>query len=353
MVKALGEKVYFSIICSNKDHDGSSLFIEPDTWHPYINSKVFYASSEYLKVRNISKLIKQNNSKVLFINGLYSWYFNIIPLVRSRGFRKIISVRGMLHPGALSQKPLKKKIFFGLWKVFRLHKGCEFHATTVEERDFIEIVFGKNAKTWIAGNFPKVLDYQLPAEKEEGKLIMVSIALVSPMKNHLLVLQALKDVSANVEYLIYGPIKDAGYWKQCESSIAILPSNIKVSYKGEVIPPEIYKALQVAHLFILPSKSENFGHAIYEAMTAGKPVITSHQTPWNNLRELKAGINVSTEHTQEMTSAIEIFASMDNNTLLNWSRSTRDYALKAVDVELIKQQYIEMFRGDASNIQRS
>ncbi len=44
-------------------------------------------------------------------NGLFSTLFSLIPLLTSN-YKKIISVRGMLHPGALSQKALKKGFLF-------------------------------------------------------------------------------------------------------------------------------------------------------------------------------------------------------------------------------------------------
>ena len=36
-------------------------------------------------------------------------------------------------------------------------------------------------------------------------------------------------------------------------------------------------------LFFFPTRGENFGHVIFEALKAGLPVITSDHTPWNFL----------------------------------------------------------------------
>lgn len=343
MVKSLGYELNFSIFCSNKDHDGTEINVQPDTWLPYNQSKVFYASADFLNAGNIIKLIKERKPSALFINGIYSLKFNILPLLKTKGIRKIVSVRGMLHPGALSQKSFKKKVYLGVWKLLGLHKKCEFHATTYEEKTFIENVFGKGIKTWVAGNFPNTLQCQLPPKKKNNGLILISIALVSPMKNHLLVLQSLQNVTANVEYHIYGPIKDIAYWKQCEVVIKKMPLNIKVSYEGETIPTKISEALSSAHVFILPSKSENFGHAIYEALSAGKPVITSNNTPWNNLQQFQAGINADPENTKELSDAITYFASMNQEEFMHWSKGANKYAAEAINIEEIKEQYKRMF----------
>lgn len=346
LVKALGNHIEFSIFCSDHDHDGSKLEVQKDNWVNYSNTTVFYASQQFLKRSNILRLLKDKAPDTLFINGIYSWYFNLIPLLFAKKVRKIVSVRGMLHPGALSQKCFKKKVYLLFCKLFRIHRACEFHATTAEEKHFIEQVFGKNVKTWVAGNFPNVSDYQVPIEKQEGSLILISIALISPMKNHLLVLQGLQNSTKKIKYYIYGPVKEDSYWKECELLIKKMPSNVKVVYKGEIVPGKVTEALGKANVFILPSKSENFGHALYEAMTAGKPVITSHFTPWNHLKENNAGVNVSINNAKEIQAAIDFFADADTGTLEKWSKAARAFALKSVDIDTIKRQYLEMFSGE-------
>ncbi len=348
MVKALDNDFAFSVFCSNTDLDGSKLMVQQDQWIEYDHLHVFYASEQFLNPVNIVKFLKEKRPSALFINGIYSWYFNIVPLLLIKGTRNIVSVRGMLHPGALSQKSFKKKVYLLFWKLLRIHHKCEFHATTLEEKQFIEKVFGKRVKIWVAGNFPKVLNYQVPPAKQEGSLILISIALISPMKNHLLVLQGLKECAYNIQYLIYGPVKEAGYWKDCEQLIKEMPANITVVYKGEIHPDKVFEALKNAHVFILPSKSENFGHGLYEAMTAGKPVITSHFTPWNKLKENSAGINVSIDNLKELPSAIHFFAAANSEIIDKWSKAARAFALHSVNVQTIKHQYLEMFSGNSN-----
>ncbi len=122
-----------------------------------------------------------------------------------------------------------------------------------------------------------------------------------------------------------------------------MPANITVNYHGDIAPDKIVDALAGNHVFILPSKSENFGHAIYEALSAGRPVITSYATPWNNLEMAKAGMNVSTDDIIDIVNAIEFFAGMGQEELEEWSGGARKYAEGTVDVEAIKRQYEEMF----------
>ncbi len=162
------------------------------------------------------------------------------------------------------------------------------------------------------------------------------------MKNHALVLDALANCKEDISYSIYGPVKDKAYWDSCLRKISVLPSNIKVQYKGEIHPDNIEKALHKADVFIMPSKSENYGHAIIEALSAGLPVITSRHTPWQNLQEHKAGFNTGESET-ELAEAIAFFASMDSTELKKWSATACTYALERTDVDAISMQYETLF----------
>ncbi|HMK26070.1 MAG TPA: glycosyltransferase [Chitinophagaceae bacterium] len=345
---------YFKIFCGNKDLDGSVLNnVEFDKWIRYAdNTEVWYTSKNNLSAV-LQQEIKKDSPAYLFIMGIYSWPFNFKPLLFSKGVKKIISARGMLHPEALAQKNFKKKIYLSLWKILGLHQKNIFHATDEKEKEYIQQVFGSKTSVMVAANFPRVLEQQPVAKKNAGVLKLVSIALVSPMKNILWVLEVLgsgewgvaggEGEERSIEYNIYGPVKDKNYWEQCEELIKNLPGNIRVNYHGDISPAKIPEALAQNHVFILPSKSENFGHAIYEALTVGRPVITSNNTPWNNLKKFRAGINVSTGNIAELQNAIAYFVAMDQLQLKEWSNGAREYAMQAVDLDKTRQQYLEMF----------
>src|SRR5258705_9707817 len=220
MVEQLGnELIQFKIFCGNKDLDGSVLTnVEFDKWIRYAgNTEVRYASKNNL-IPVIQQEIKKDPPAYLFIMGIYSWPFNFKPLLYCKRVKKIISVRGMLHPEALAQKNFKKKIYLLLWKILGLHKKNIFHATDGKEREYIQQVFGPKTRVVVAANFPRVLQQQPVAEKNAGALKLVSIALISPMKNILLVMEVLGSGKGEVasagkeesssEYNIYGPVKD-------------------------------------------------------------------------------------------------------------------------------------------------
>lgn len=334
---------YF-IFCGDTDLNGAALEnVTVGEWLSFNeHTKVWY--SEHDKVSDsMVKQVEAVKPDVLFIIGIFSWHFNIVPLLFCKAPKKILSSRGMLHPGALSQKKWKKKMYLGIFKLFEFHHKVCFHATDEEEKKFITDYFGKVAKVFVAGNFPnKIGKLPLP-KKESGFLKMISIAIISPMKNILLVLQSLEKCTGEIQYDIYGPVKDEDYWDECKLQIKKLPRNISVFLHKEIEPQKVKDVLSEANVFILPSKSENFGHAIYEALSAGRPVMVSNNTPWNGLREMQAGINVSIENAIGLTEAIEFFTAMDNGELIHWHDGASAYAEKAVDVDKIREEYRNMF----------
>ena len=308
-------------------------------------TSVYYASKKKLSVNLVTKEIKKIQPDVLFIIGIYSPYFNLVPMLFAKVPRKILSARGMLHPGALSQKKNKKKAYLFLWKLLGLQNKCIFHATDEKEKKYIQHALGNKTNIFIASNFPRYFENALMPKKMPGRLSLVSVALISPVKNFIRILTAMANCNYQIDYNIYGAVNDENYWTLCLEQIKRLPANISVTWHGDVHPANVEAALKGSHVFILPSMSENFGHAIYEALSAGRPAITSNYTPWNNLFENCAGMNVSLDNDIELLKAINFFAEMGNDEIIHWGSCAHDYSEKAIDVEQIKEQYKRMFLG--------
>jgi glycosyltransferase involved in cell wall biosynthesis len=343
LIENYNDNIEYRIFCSNIDLDNIPLNnIETNKWVNYNkNTKVFYALS-HNTTKSLSVEIKKIAPSVLFVIGLFSWKFNIYPLLFCRASRKILSTRGMLHSGALSQKKFKKRIFLYFLKCVGVTKSIIFHATNEEEATYVKKQFGNNSTIIIANNFPKKITASNNVFKEDTILKLITIALISPMKNYLLVLKALQSCKAFIEYNIYGPIKDLTYWNECVEEIKKMPSNITVNYNGEIIPSKVQECLNANHVFIMPSKSENFAHSIAEALIAGKPVITSKNTPWNNLQENNAGINVNADEIS-ISNAITFFSKMNNEQYQIFSNASQEYIKRTLNIDNIKNQYQQLF----------
>lgn len=328
--KEVGDKVPLSSVHSNN-------------WNNFEDStaNVFYVSNFLKTIIFFLFECMRKEFDLLFLNSIFSFQYTVLPIIFTN--RPIIlSIRGMLHPSALKQKKLKKFLYLFFFKIILLFRNIKFHVTDDVEKKYVENIFGNGFEIIVLPNIPNLFKQQY-LKKEVSSLKLITIALVSSMKNHLNVLLALMKCKSIIIYKIYGPIKDNEYWDKCKIIIKKLPHNIKVIYMGPILPMEVEDVLKWAHVKILPSKSENYGHAMVEALSAGKPLISSHFIPWNDLDINNAGFNVDPNNIDELANAIEFFANSDSSHYATLSRNASKYILKKVNIDQIKNAYLEIF----------
>jgi len=342
LVRDYDDGINYSIFSGDKDLGEIDLDnIVSDKWIQYNHStKVFYSNKDF-RNRKILKEIKEIRPDVLFLIGIYSFSFAIIPILFACCPNIILSARGMLHPQALSKKKIKKKLFLTFLKPLLRFRSISFHATDEIEKLHIQALMGSKVKIHVAPNFPH---FYAPSvvTKFNGRLKLITVALIGPMKNYYEVLLALSECKAEIQYDIIGPIYVTEYWEKCLKVIRMLPSNITVNYLGPIKPIDLENHLKQAQIFICPSQSENYGHAIFEALSAGKPVITSHNTPWNDLSKNYAGFNIVPDVTS-IKNAIDFFCDMEDFSYLKWSSGASSFASKSFSLEFIRNSYKEMF----------
>lgn len=341
LVQQMQGEFEFYIFTGERDLDGSLLSgVRRNAWVQFNSTtKVFYSEKEN-RSNVLLKEIKEINPARVFVIGLFDWHFNIVPMLYSP-VPCIVSVRGMLHTGALTQKSWKKKIFIGLFNLFGQNHKHLFHATDENEANEIKKALGTDAKIFVAGNFPRPVDF-IEKLKADKALDLITVALIGPMKNHLKIIQSLQHVKSKINYHIYGPIKDPAYWHLCVAEKAKLPPNVELIYHGEIQPQLIPSVLGKGDVFIMPSVSENYGHSIVEALFAGLPVITSRNVPWLNLESARAGMNVDVDE-KILSAAIESFAEMPDAEFQQWKMAARAYATHKTNIAEVYEAHKKMF----------
>jgi glycosyltransferase involved in cell wall biosynthesis len=149
--------------------------------------------------------------------------------------------------------------------------------------------------------------------------------------------------SITLHLTLNGDIEDSSYWEKCSSEINALPGNISVSWEGPVANDKVPEALNKYHLFVLPTKGENFGHAIFEALSSGKPVLISDQTPWRNLQQKKIGWDLPLDEPRLFQNAIEEIAGFDQQEYDLWSQNAWTYAHDFTSRLNLKEDYLKLF----------
>lgn len=318
LVVALQHEYDIYVVTGSKDlNDDKPVAEKTDQWIQVLLPgadlpvHVWYAEKVDMSTSVIRSIIKQIIPEVVYLNGVFSYRYFLLPIITLRKIKIVVCPRGMLQRGALSGKWLKKKIYLGLLKLSGWMKNIHWHATNEEEAEDIKRIFGKNAVVTIASNVPrKPLEKITDPTKQEGNLRIVYLSLIAAKKN-LLPLIHIIAAEKNISLDIYGPIKDASYWDECRNAIASAKG--KVNYMGDVKPAEVQAVFSRYDASILLTKGENFGHAIYESLSSGRPVITSYFTPWTQLTDKCAGWNVDITSESEIISCLNHICYMKND----------------------------------------
>ncbi len=352
MVYHLSDKFEFYIVTRNTDYLDSVPYsdIKPEKWIKLSdNEYVYYFSNVNLSFRKMKKIIELTPFDVAYINGVYSFYFSVWPLLllnKRKNSRLIVAPRGMFSVQTFKAKALKKRIGIFMARVFGLYRNAIFHTTSKSEKlEIINLKIEPKDIFQITNFPPPIKKVEInDIDKKAGELKMVYTARISNEKNTLFALQCLQSFSysGNIIFNIYGTVYQPQYWDQCLRVISKMPENIQINYLSDIDNHLVSEVLQKHHLLFLPSLGENFGHSILESFTCGRPVIISNKTPWQHLEEKELGWDLELSEPESFARAIQHALDMNNVTFSKMSGKCRDFASKYVDNEKIKNEYIEM-----------
>lgn len=309
---------------------------------------IFYCSPKNLSWATIKDVIHSLQPDYIYLNSMFSKFFTIYPLLIGLRTTKraliILSPRGMLRSSALQFKSVKKKIYLMVFRQFGFQRKISFQAADETEQKDILHYFGLKTRVKLVPNFPgKSNNNVLPLKKSPGQLFVLYVGRIHPIKNLDYLLQILGKSASKIRLTIVGSIEDFAFWHQCEKMIAHLPGSVSVSYMGEMPNDRLPEVLKENHIFSLPTKGENFGHAIFEALSFGRPVLISDQTPWRNLEHAKAGWDIPLEKPEKFENAIAEASAWGQDEYNIWSKNAFDFAQRSIDVRHLQQQYRELF----------
>lgn len=356
MILALQDYYDFYVIANAYDLNDEEYYdgVITDDWNEVVLSKdarpiqVWYASHKSPGIVQLKQIIEEIQPYKVYINGMFARSIIQYPLwLRKLGAIAaadlIVAPRGMIQKGALATKSVKKKLYLGLMRTLGLFNQLHWHATTNDEATDITREFGGAQQVIVAGNIPRkpVTKYH-QLEKHPGQLQLLYLSVITAKKQLLETLEAMVQLPAHcaVRFTIAGPIKEVDYWAKCESVIKQMPQHVHVEYSGDIHPQQVPSMMQQHHALILMSKGENFGHALFESMAVGRPIINSHHTPWNDLQVQQAGWNVE---LTDLPTSIEKIAMMDQEQYDAFCSGTHQLAVNYFSKQDFIQQYQQLF----------
>lgn len=348
LVQALGDEHEFFILTTDHDHGSDAPYTEvpSDCWVARTDgSQVYYFSEEGLTSETLFTLLDEGSFDWLYVQSMYSQSFARWPLQwyqRRRNHRHsqlLLAPRGMLQAGAMQQGYWKKRLYLLALRWLGFTREVIFQATDAQEVSDIRRYFGRNAPVRLASNLPRQTQTEWdPLPKTSGEVRWVFSSRIHPKKNLPHLLRLMPQLQGHIQLDLFGAIEGDAHRSELERLIAALPAGQEVRFMGTLPSAELLVALSDYHFAVLPTRGENFGHAIFEAMLAGLPVIISDQTPWRGLSTRQVGWDLPLAQGQVWLDALQQSIDMDNDSYRRWSRSAWQFARQyQQDRDLIAQ----------------
>lgn len=201
----------------------------------------------------------------------------------------VLSPHGMLYPSAMDKSKWIKKISLYLYQFSDLQKASTIHATCIQEKDYIRAI-GIKAPIAVIPNPIKIPENQTKVVPPEGKKRVGFLGLFSPIKNIEFLIKAWSITgkkNSDWELVLIGDGST-----EYKVSLFKLASDLGITnilFPGFLSGDAKEDMMNSLSYLVLPSKSENFGMVVAEALIKDIPVIASKGTPWEELNVKYAG----------------------------------------------------------------
>lgn len=244
-----------------------------------------------------------NSADIVHFHGLW-WPINLVVARWARKHRKVmlLSAHSCFQQWELNQSLPKQTKRLVAWQLYgrRLSRGCRaIHATASNEREAIRATgLGSDIAIIPIGidiseftNLPpkQIFDKYFPMLSKYRILLFMS--RIHPKKGLINLAHTwgkLAPQFSDWHLLIAGPDYN-NHWSEVETVLKSYPIEGRYTFAGHLSGEARLAVYNAADLFVLPTYSENFGIVVAEALAARAPVITTDQTPWEDVERYRCG----------------------------------------------------------------
>lgn len=329
--EALSSEFDFSLVARDRPFSGGQSLAPAGEWQDLGYARATYLPIERSGAQGLKQLLRETPHELLVLNGFFDREFTLPALfLRRMGLVPwrpvLLSPRGEFTAGALSLKRLPKLLFRKLAPLLGLHREVTFHVTSEAELADVRAAQPDKDVTYVP-NFRPLFALPPHEHRADGApLRLAFLGRISPVKGLDTAITAIALAGVPARLDIYGPIGDEAHWAACRAAIANLPPDVSAVHHGEITNDAAPAMLAAHDALLLPSLSENFGHAIFESFAAGTPVIIGDQTPWKGLENDQAGIELPPRDADAFASALRKFAGQSQQERLVWRAGARSRA---------------------------
>ncbi len=187
----------------------------------------------------------------------------------------VVRPLGTLDPWSLQQKRARKQLLWRLGVRRMLDRAAAIHYTTASERRLAESALPLRRGVVIPlGVDDALFEYRAPRSEKPYVLVL---GRLHPKKGIETFVEVFLEVSEQLPgwRLMIAGDGDANYVAALKSRVAKIDAHERVTFSGWLQGEAKTAALTGAALLALPSRQENFGLVVAEALACGTPVLVS------------------------------------------------------------------------------
>jgi glycosyltransferase involved in cell wall biosynthesis len=307
----------FDLRVLTRDHDLNSLnryeIAERFSFVKVGEARVGYLQSSIRDFLWAIKSIFNWKPEVIYLNSLFSvsTLFLLVLIRFLPRCQTVIAPRGQCHPQALAQSRIKK-YFVSIFIKVSIPRNVIFEASSAFDQEHIQIWLGPKlvgqhrlmSSANISASPSRQFCYNRP---DESPFHVIFASRIVQKKGLIDAIQILRDFDKDIVFTIYGVVEDEKYWKSCLRLLSELPSKIAWQYGGEYRQDQVDELFKKSDLFLFPTKGENFGQIIGEALSVGCPTVTSDQTFWTNAFKCR-GFTAASNKDAQMKAISELYS---------------------------------------------
>ena len=326
--------------------------------------KIFIISSENKNKFGISKVINQLKKRFRRINKVeYSnnpinfilfkpdilhihgcWKIRLLLfflLAKTTGVKVVISPHGMMDKNSLNQKKTKKKIALFLYqKLIFKNSDLIIVNSKLEKKNLLKQI-SEIRKIRIIYHGVEIDRNFSPKKNIEKNLKFVFFSKIHESKNLLTLVKLWeKSIFLKKFYLyIHGEIDDKLYFLKIKK---LIERNENIKYLG-ALSKQIQKQLSKYDVFIHPSKSENFGLVIYEALSSGLFLILNKKLKKTSLKSNSFATNIKFNLGSLNNSIKKILRNKKRIKSLLYKKKSLNYVKTNFNWDIIYKYYLNEY----------
>jgi glycosyltransferase involved in cell wall biosynthesis len=198
---------------------------------------------------------------------------------------------------------------------------------------------------------PKYGEFRKKYSISSTEKIILSIGRIHVKKGLDLLIKSFAQIQEEIPHtllVIVGP--DEGFLSELDKLSKILTIQDKIIFTGPLYGEQKLMAYRDADVFVLPSKSENFGNVVIEALACGTPVIVTNLCGVAEWITDEIGYNINYDE-QELSLALKNILSDDKKRIMmgeNAIRYGENFSIKQTIIKFEKV-YANAISEDTSN----